>query len=450
MSAQHTPAPSRPLHPPLRDLPVSPTLAADDTIARRRREGLPVLPLGFGEAGIPIHPALVRELASAADRGAYGPVAGSAPLRAAAAGYWSRRGLPTDPGLVVCGPGSKALLFGLLMSLTDGDVAIPAPSWVSYAAQAALTGAKPVFIATPPGEGGVPSPALLADAIVRARSQGRSIRAVVVTLPDNPTGTLASEATVRKLCTVAREHDLLIISDEIYRDLVHDPARKVPSPASYAPERTVVTTALSKHLAAGGWRLGVARLPDGPFGHALRASLLGVASEMWSSAPAPIQHAAAYAFSEPPELVTHVDRSRRLHAAIARAVADRFRQAGARVRSPEAAFYVYPDLAPYRETLRKAHGIRTAAELCGHLLERYGMCVLPGSAFGEPAEALRFRVATTRLYGETDEQRLTALAALDPAALPWAAESLDRISEILTDLTAGEAKSGLHHAAAIA
>ncbi|GAA2626087.1 pyridoxal phosphate-dependent aminotransferase [Actinomadura fulvescens] len=447
MSAQHTPAPSRPLHPPLRDLPVSPTLAADDTIARRRREGLPVLPLGFGEAGIPLHPALVRELTSAADRGAYGPVAGSAPLRAAAAGYWSRRGLPTDPGLVVCGPGSKALLFGLLMSLTDGDVAIPAPSWVSYAAQASLTGAKPVFIATPPGEGGVPSPALLADAVVRARSQGRSIRAVIVTLPDNPTGTLASEATVRRLCAVAREHDLLIISDEIYRDLVHDPDRKVPSPAAYAPERTVVTTALSKHLAAGGWRLGVARLPDGPFGRALRASLVGVASEMWSSAPAPIQHAAAYAFAEPPELVAHVDRSRGLHAAVARAVAARFSDAGARVRPPEAAFYVYPDLGPHREVLQEAHGIRTGADLCEFLLERYGMCVLPGSAFGEPDDALRVRVAPTRLYGEDDEQRRAALAALDPVALPWVAESLDRLSEILADLTTGVTASGLHTAA---
>ncbi|MEU5884063.1 pyridoxal phosphate-dependent aminotransferase [Spirillospora sp. NPDC047279] len=424
-------------------MPISPTLAADDTIARRRREGLPVLPLGFGEAGIPIHPALTAELAAAAGRGAYGPVAGSAPLRAAAAGYWSRRGLETDPGLVVCGPGSKALLFGLLMCLTDGDVAIPSPSWVSYAAQATLTGASPVYIATPPGEGGVPSPALLADAIVRARSEGRTIRAVVVTLPDNPTGTLASEATVRKLCAVAREHDLLIISDEIYRDLVHDPARTVPSPAAFAPERTVVTTALSKHLAAGGWRLGVARLPDGPLGHALRASLLGVASEMWSSAPAPIQHAAAFAFAEPPELIAHVDLSRRLHAAVTAAVAGRFARAGARVRAPEAAFYVYPDFAPLRETLRSLHGIDTGTALCDHLLERYGMSVLPASAFGEPAEALRVRVAPTRLYGETDEQRLAALESADPAALPWVAGSLDDLSAVLADLTAGVAEPGL-------
>lgn len=175
----------------------------------------------------------------------------------------------------------------------------------------------------------------------------------------------------------------------------------MPSPALYAPERTVVTTALSKNLAAGGWRIGVARLPDGPFGAALRASLLGVASEIWSSAPAPMQHAAAYAFAEPPELVEHVDRSRRLHAAITGAVADRFAAAGARVTRPEAAFYLYPDLGPMREALEANHGVRTAADLTHLLLERYGVGVLPGSSFGDAPSALRMRVAPSLLYGRT-------------------------------------------------
>lgn len=414
---------------------VSATLAANEALDRRRRAGLPVLPLAFGEAGLPIHPALRRELAEAAGLNAYGPVAGSAELRGAVAGYWNRRGLPTDPGLVVAGPGSKALLFGLLLTI-GGDVAMPRPSWVSYAAQAALAGGRAVLVPTLPGEGGVPSPGLLADTIVRARREGRGIRSVVVTLPDNPTGTLARDATVRRLCEVAREYDLTIISDEIYRDLVHDPARAVTGPAAYAPERTVVTTALSKHLAAGGWRLGVARLPDSAPGHALRAELLGVVSEIWSSASAPIQSAAAYAFAEPPELVRHVDRSRRLHAAVASAVADRFAAAGARVPRPEAAFYVYPDLAPLAEHLTDAHGIRTSAQLSEALLRRYGVGTLPGSAFGEPADALRLRVATSLLYGETEERKLAALDASHPPGLPWIAESLDRLTEILTDFTA--------------
>ena len=441
MRAHKESASIRPLPFSPRPVPLSATLAVNEAIARRRREGRRVLPLGFGEAGIPIHPALTRELAAAAGKGAYGPVAGSAALRAAAAGYWARRGLPTDPSAVVAGPGSKPLLYALLTAL-GGDVVVPAPSWVTYAAQASLVGAEPIRVATPPGEGGVPSPALLADAVVRARARGRDVRAVVVTLPDNPTGTIASEDTVRRLCAVAREQDLVVISDEIYRDLVHEPGRTAPSPARHAPERTVVTTALSKSLAAGGWRLGVARLPDGPFGRALRDSLLGVASEMWSSAPAPMQHAAAFAFAEPPELVEHVDRSRRLHAAVTSAVADRFAAAGARVARPEAAFYVYPDFGPVRDALRADHGVRTAGDLTHLLLERYGVGVLPGSSFGDAPASLRMRVAPSLLYGEDDEQRLAALASPAPASLPWIARTLDHLGEVLADLsetvTAGE------------
>jgi aspartate aminotransferase len=430
------PFPERTGAPSTRRTGISATLAANETLDRKRREGIPVLPMAFGEAGLPLHPALRRELAEAAGRNAYGPVAGSPELRAAAAGYWTRRGLPTDPGLVVAGPGSKPLLFGLLLVI-GGEVAVPRPSWVSYAAQAALTGSGALFVPTPPDEGGVPDPVLLAEAVRRARRDGRDVRAVVVTLPDNPTGRLAGEPTVRRLCETARELDLLIISDEIYRDLVHDPARAVTSPAAYAPERTVVTTALSKHLAAGGWRLGVARLPDSPLGHALRADLLGAVSEIWSCAPAPVQRAAAYAFGEPPELAEHVDRSRRLHAAVAHAVADRFAAAGCRVPRPHASFYLYPDFGPVADRLG-AHGVYTGADLAALLLDRHGVGTLPGSAFGEPQTALRLRVATSLLYGEDDGQRLEALASPAPARLPWIARSLDRLSQVLAEVTAPE------------
>jgi aspartate aminotransferase len=239
---------------------------------------------------------------------------------------------------------------------------------------------------------------------------------------------------VRALCQVAREHDLIIIADEIYRDLVHDPAAGFPSPVAYAPERTVITTALSKSLALGGWRIGVARLPDSSTGRALRDRLLGIGSEIWSAPSLPIQHAAALAFSEPAELTERISRSRSLHATVAAAMADRFRAAGLRVPAPQAAFYLYPDFAPWRSRLHAVYGISTGAELAGHLLHRYGMGMLPGSAFGEDAAALRMRVATGLLYGETDEQREMALASADPVRLPWIAAALDRATAVLADL----------------
>ncbi|MFL1381691.1 aminotransferase class I/II-fold pyridoxal phosphate-dependent enzyme, partial [Nocardiopsis protaetiae] len=126
---------------------VSATLAVNEALAEKRRQGVRVLPLGFGEAGLPVHPVMRDRLTAGNGANAYGPVAGVAALREAAAGYWERRGLPTDPALVIAGPGSKPLLYSLLLEL-GGDTAIAAPSWVSYAAQSRLVGARPLLIPT--------------------------------------------------------------------------------------------------------------------------------------------------------------------------------------------------------------------------------------------------------------------------------------------------------------
>jgi aspartate aminotransferase len=422
-----------PVTPPAEEHPVSATLAANEALAARRLRGQPVLPLAFGEAGLPAHALLREALAAATANNGYGPVAGSEALRSAAAGYWQRRGLATDPDSVVCGPGSKPLIFGLLLA-TGADVIVPRPSWVSYAAQASLVGARPLFVPAAPGEGGICDPAALGRAVAAARAAGRDIRSVVVTLPDNPTGRVPRPETVRAFCAVAAEHDLIIISDEIYRDLVHSRATPVLSPAVVAPERTVVTTALSKSLALGGWRIGVARLPEGPLGERLRGELVGIGSEIWSAPAAPIQQAAALAFSEPASLCERVAASRRLHATVARRVAGILAAAGLDVPAPQAAFYVYPDFEPWRAHLARRHGVSTGAGLAGLLLERYGAGTLPGSAFGESAGTLRLRLATGSLYGETDEEQEAALAAPDPLALPWIAAQLDRLAEILADL----------------
>jgi aspartate aminotransferase len=297
-----------------------------------------------------------------------------------------------------------------------------------------MIGVRTHFVPAPPGQGGICDPAGLARAVEAARENGRRIGSVILTLPDNPTGRLARPGTMRELCDVAAAYDLIIISDEIYRDLVHDPRAPFPSPVAFAPQRTVVTTSLSKSLALGGWRIGVARLPDGPAGRGLRDRLLGIASEIWSAPSVPIQQAAALAFTEPPDITERMARSRSLHRAVAHAVAGRFAAAGLLVPAPEAAFYLYPDFAPWREHLRGGYGIATGADLARHLLDRCGMGVLPASAFGEDASALRVRVATGLLYGETAAQRERALAAGAPLELPWISAALARIEEILDGL----------------
>ncbi|UYM05961.1 pyridoxal phosphate-dependent aminotransferase [Solicola gregarius] len=412
---------------------ISPTLAINEEIARRTAAGLDTVPLGFGEANVPVHPALVRRLADSAARNQYGPVAGSAALLEAAAGYWDRRALPTGPAQVVSGPGSKPLLYALFQAL-GGPVALPKPSWVSYAAQARLLGIDAHLVPTGPSEGGVPDPDRL-DALARECAADVPLRAVLVTLPDNPTGTLASPETIGELCAAARRHDLTIISDEIYRDLVHDAAATYVSAADLAPERTIITSGLSKSLALGGWRIGVARFPADPAYAEVRATVLTAASEIWSAAPQPVQSAAAWAYGEPAELVDHIARGRRLHGAIARASASVFARHGAHVPEPVGGFYVYPSFDSMREQLRDRWSITTSAGLASTLLDRFGVATLPGAAFGDDPERLTLRVATSMLNGGDDSERTRALESEDPTTLPWVARRLDQLAAALSALT---------------
>ncbi|WP_026929146.1 pyridoxal phosphate-dependent aminotransferase [Glycomyces tenuis] len=413
---------------------VSATLAASETIAARRAAGEEVLALAFGEAGIPVHPLLGQRLARAAGQTSYGPVAGIRPAREAAAGYWTRRGLTTGSEQVLLGPGSKPLLFAVLHAV-GGEAIVPSPAWVSYAAQAELMGRTPIRVPVPAGEGGVPEAEALDAAVRGARAEGREPRIVVATLPDNPTGRIASEGSVKALCEAARELDLVIVADEIYRDLVFEDG-PFPSPAAWAPERTVTTTALSKNYALGGWRIGAARFPGSPLGESLRETVRGTASEVWSSTPMPMQHAAAYAWSDPVELVDRLVSSRRLHGAVTRGAAEVFAEAGCEVDPPQGGFYVWPDFEPLRGRLEERWSVRTGAELARVLLDEFGVGVLPGSAFGAEESSLRLRVAVPGVYGSSDSERLAALVSTDPLEMPWIADALGALGSKLAALTA--------------
>jgi aspartate aminotransferase len=389
--------------------------------------GVPVLHLAFGEAGLPV-PASVREvLAGAAGANGYGAVAGSAAAREAAAGYFSRRGLPTDADQIVFAPGSKALLYALLRVL-PGDVILPRPSWVSYAAQAALAG-KRAFHAPIGLAGGVPDPVALEECIVASRHAGGNPRVLVVTIPDNPTGTVAGEALVREVAAIAEAHGIAIVSDEIYADLAY--FGEVTTPAGFATDRTFVTSGLSKSMALGGWRIGLARMPDSALGEEVRHAVAGLASEVWSSLAAPMQAVAAHVLAEPEDVREHIARSRALHQATSRAAYELLAGAGIDCRSPAAAFYLYPDF----ERLRSQLGVDTADGLAELLLDRFEVAVLSGAAFGDDPRALRFRIATSLLYGGDDDERRQALESDDPTGLPWIREALDRLGAALASVS---------------
>jgi aspartate aminotransferase len=410
----------------------SATLAVNEQLQARRAAGEPVLHLAFGEAGLPVLPELAVVLADSVQHNDYGPVTGIPAARTAAAGYFTRRNLRTDPYQIVLAPGSKALLFALLAVL-PGDVVLPAPSWVSYAAQAALLGKRVISVPIPPESGGIPDPAELAAALATERAAGRAPGILVLTTPDNPTGTVPPLDLLTEVCAIAERNNLTIISDEIYRDLCRTPS-DFHSPAELLPDRTVITSGLSKNLALGGYRIGFTRLPMSLRASQTGADLIGVASEIWSSLAGPMQRVAAAALAEPPEVTARIAASRRLHSTVATEVHRLFTEVGADCRPPQAAFYLYPGFAPHRATLA-AQDIHTDRQLAGHLLTHYGIGVLPGTEFGDDPRALRIRVATSLLYGHTAEQRLSTLHSPRPLTLPWVADALTHLSTTLAKLT---------------
>lgn len=413
---------------------VSPNLALNQQVAARQARGESLVHMGFGEARLPAFGPLVERLIAGAHRTSYGPVAGGRAVREAAAGYFSRRRMPTSADQIVVAPGSKPLLMALNL-VVPGDVLLPKPAWNTYAPQAELAGKKAFHVPIPTSAGGVPDPGALRETILAARALGRDPRILVLTLPDNPTGTLASPKLIREVCAVAEQEDLLIVSDEIYRDLVHDPATPVVSPAELAPPRTVVTAGLSKSLALGGWRIGVARFPEGPWGDRIRDGVLSFASEVWSTLAGPMQAVAEYAFSEPPEVRQRLADSARLHGVVASAVYRIMVDSGAICRPPVGGFYVYPDFGPVRAKLGLL-GITDSETLAQHLLAEHGIAVLAGHLLGDDFAALRFKAATSMLYGDTAELQEEALAADDPLRLPHIGDTLTRIEEAFTKLTA--------------
>jgi aspartate aminotransferase len=407
------------------EFPVSATLEVNERVAARRRAGEDIVHLAFGEAGLPVPPVLGRALAAAVHLNSYGPVGGDVGVRSAAAGWFTRRGLPTDRDAIVATPGSKAALFALLRAL-PGDVVLPRPAWVSYAPQARLLGKHVVPHPVPATAGGVPDPATLADALDASRARGIDPRILVLTIPDNPTGTYPPADLVARVAELADRYGLTIVVDEIYHDLAYNPG-EVPSVACLAPEVTFVTTGLSKALALGGWRFGLLRVPDNELGHDTRLHVHAIASEVWSCVAAPIAAAARVAYEEPPELISYVDDARAAHRILCTAVYDIVRRAGLSCRPPKAAFYLYPFIP--EGTATHSSDLDAATDL----IDRHGIAVLPGSAFGDDPASLSFRLATSLLCGASDDERWETLRAAPDGSLL----SLPRISRLLDRIDTG-------------
>ncbi|MEU7324717.1 aminotransferase class I/II-fold pyridoxal phosphate-dependent enzyme [Streptomyces griseoviridis] len=389
-------------------------------------------PGGAGD-GLPVLDALRDVVARAAGAGDEQPVGGGAAIREAACGYWTRRGLPADVDRVAAAPGAPALLLALTAAL-GGDVLVPRPCAAWWAPYARLLG-RPVFhVATPAECGGVPDPYALLETVRRIRAEGGDPKLLVLSVADDPTGTVAPPELLHACVEAAAAEGLHLVSDETWRDTLFPPRDTVPlSPAEMLPDRVTVVTDLSGALLPAGWPAAVARFEPGERGARLHARVLDVLTALGARVATPVAAAAGYALAEPGPVTDRVAAATALHACLATALHTTVVAAGAVARPPRAGRHLYADLDPLRPALT-AHGVGDAQELEDFLTARLGSPVPGGHRFGDGVGALRVRLSTRPLLGATDAERTECLTSPTPLELPHVQRALTRVKSVFEDL----------------
>jgi aspartate/methionine/tyrosine aminotransferase len=374
----------------------SATLAINELISSLRGRGEQVYHMGFGESPFPVHELIREALCDNSWRQSYLPTQGIFQLRDQISKFYKTVfDLQYSPEQIVVGPGSKSLMFAALTAL-DGPIFLPAPSWVSYQHIGHFLSRDVHHMITNSKNSYRLEPELLTNALKEHAPDPIQQKLLVLNYPCNPTGHSFSTQQLRELVDVARENNVIILSDEIYA-LTHFRDQEHHSIAEFYPEGTLITGGLSKDRSLGGYRLGVLLLPEGE-NHLLR-TILALGSEVWSSAPAPIQYAAIEAYRTDTGIVEYINDCTTIHEVVTRYVYNRIHTMGLTCPSPQGAFYLFPDWNKHREVLR-TKGITTSHELAQHLLENYHVSSLPGSEFGMPPEDLCLRLATVDYKGD--------------------------------------------------
>ncbi len=347
------------------------------------------LELGEPDFDTPAHVRLAA--ARALDAGAthYAPYPGLPELRQAIAeDAGRRRGISIDPEQVVVTVGAKsAILYAMLALVEPGDdVLVPDPGYPIYASLARFFGARVVPLPT------TGAPEWRLDLAALERHLSTRTRLLVLNSPANPTGNLLAEEELRAIAHLAGRFDLVVLADEIYGRIVYD--GRVPVSIASLPgmaERTILIDGFSKTYAMTGWRLGYAIVPPDlvpVFGALVINSV--------SCAPTFVQWAAIEALRGPQEPVAEMVAEFAARRDLV--VEGLARLPGLRCPRPLGAFFVFPDVA--------GTGL-DGMTFADRLLDEAGVCVLPGTAFGDRARGqVRLSYAASRADLEEALERI--------------------------------------------
>lgn len=374
----------------------SQTLLINEQSRLLESQGRNIYKFGFGQSPFSPPSFVQKALQDNTSRHEYSSVQGLLPLREAAARFHNaQNNLNFDAAHVIVGPGSKTLIYCIMACFEAVEVLIPAPAWVSYAPQATMLGHAITRIPCSSQDRWHVTASTLTAAI-KSRKRPEVPLLMILNTPGNPDGLSYSRAELEALAEVMRQHNVLVIADEIYAQLHHDGAHV--SLAECYPEGSIVTTGLSKWCGAGGWRLGLALLPS-TFSPAFTDTLLGVASEVYSCAPTPVQLAATVAYNGGTATLDYIRHQQRILKALGKAVQQPLVDAGMNVHAPDGGFYLFVDFTAKEDALARM-GIYDSDAVCRQLLEDAGVALLPSTAFGLPSSHLSARLAYVDFDGD--------------------------------------------------
>jgi len=367
----------------------SPTMAIDAKSKQMMAEGLDVVNFSVGEPDFATPGHIARAGIRAIEQGhtKYTAAAGNLDLRKAICEKLRKdNGLEYKPEQIVVSNGAKQSIFNAYMILLDpGDeVIIQAPYWVSYPEMVKLAGGVPVTVATDEATGFKMTPDMIKEKLTPRT------RAINLNSPSNPTGAVYTKAELEAIANLAVEHDLMIITDEMYEKLLYGGAQHI-SIASFGPEvkaRTITVNGMSKAYAMTGWRMGYTA------SETIYAKAMGdLQSQTTSGASSISQKAALEALvgtQEPVEVMRQEFDRRRIHM-----MARLNRLPGVAVQvAPEGAFYLFPNVAGTFGMTLRGRKIATSDDLAEVILEESKVGLVPGTGFGA-ADYLRFSYATS-------------------------------------------------------
>jgi len=365
----------------VKNLEPSSTLKINEISKQLEEEGKKIFRFGFGQSPFQIPIDIVDKLKDNAHQNKYLPMQGLIELRRSVAKYTSaKKNYNYTEDNIIIGPGSKELMF-LLHVIFDGEIILPAPSWVSYAPQAIIGRNKIQLIQTKRENNWFPTADEIEKIILKDKKKNYLL---FLNSPNNPSGQICEN--LEEISEVTKKYNLIILSDEIYSELSFDDNYK--SIASFCPEKTIISTGLSKWCGAGGWRLGYFIVPENL--KIIRKTLNVLASETFSSVSAPIQYAAIQAYEV--DHKNYIKSSREILKAVGNYVFDNLNSNKILINKPQGGFYLMPEFIGTK--------FNSSSEMCDNILKKTGVALLPGSDFGFKKERMLARLSFTDFDGE--------------------------------------------------